>query len=195
MSTENCDNIFDMIKIFRPLGLILLILLLQGCPSKEEAGEGKGFRVLNVGEEAPNVTLSVINEGNINTDLSAVRINQLKGKVVVLNFWATWCPPCKKEMPLLEATYNKYKEKGLIVLGVNYNEDSETITKFVKEMGITFPVALDRDFKVTKAYGVLALPTTFFIDRNGIIRDRFRGEITEETLSSKVLPLITEQAN
>ncbi len=132
--------------------------------------------------------LSIINEGDITID-------NLKGKVVVLNFWATWCPPCKKEMPLLEATYNKYKEKGLIVLGVNYNEDSETITKFVKEMGITFPVALDRDFKVTKAYGVLALPTTFFIDRNGIIRDRFRGEITEEVLSSKVLPLITEQAN
>jgi len=160
---------------------------LQGCPAKEEAGEKGGFQVLNIGEKAPAVHLSIINEGDITID-------NLKGKAVVLNFWATWCPPCKKEMPLLETTYKNYKDKGLIVLGVNYNEDRETITRFVKEMGITFPVALDRDFKVTKAYGVLALPTTFFIDRRGIIRDRYRGEITEEILSSKVLPLIAEQA-
>ncbi len=184
----NIAIIPNMVVIPRYLCLTILILLLQGCPSKEETGGNKGFHVPDIGEEASIVTLTIINEGDITID-------NLKGKVVVLNFWATWCPPCKKEMPLLEATYNKYKEKGLIVLGVNYNEDSETITKFVKEMGITFPIALDRDFKVTKAYGVLALPTTFFIDRNGIIRDRFRGEITEEVLSSKVLPLLTEQAN
>lgn len=174
-----------MIIIFRTFSLMLLILLLQGCPSKEEAGEGKGFRILNVGEEAPNVSFSVINEGDITTD-------QLRGKVVVLNFWATWCPPCKKEMPLLETTYNKYKEKGVIVLGVNYNEDRETITKFVKEIKITFPIALDRDFKVTKEFGVLALPTTFFIDRRGVIRDRYRGEIAEETLFSRLLPILEE---
>lgn len=118
---ENIGIIFNMVGILRRTCLLILIPLLQGCPSQEKAGESKGFRILDIGEEAPAVHLSIINEGEITID-------NLKGRAVILNFWATWCPPCKKEMPLLETTYKNYKDKGLIVLGINYNEDIETVT-------------------------------------------------------------------
>ncbi|MBI5038171.1 MAG: TlpA family protein disulfide reductase [Nitrospirae bacterium] len=117
---------------------------------------------------------------------------EIKGKVIVLNFWATWCPPCRKEMPLLESTYKRYKEKGLVILGIDYNEDRERVLKFTQEMGVTFPIILDKELKLTRKYGVLSLPATFFIDKKGIVRDQHKGEIVEEIIATKVEPLLSE---
>ncbi len=102
-------------------------------------------------------------------DLSghSVRLSSFAGKVVVLNFWATWCGPCRSEMPSLETLYNKYKAQGLVVVGVNLEESSGAVRQFVKHDGITFPILLDSSGRVALAYGARSIPVTYVIDRAG----------------------------
>lgn len=159
----------------------IVLLLMEGCYAKD----GGEFHIIDTGQKAPHISLPGM-DGNI------VSLDRYKKDVIVLVFWATWCKNCKKEMPLLEEIYNRYRDKGLTIIGVNYNEGKEKVEKFVSEMGLTFPMALDNDLKVTRAYQVLSLPTIFFVDRKGFIRDRYRGEIGEEFMLSKVDPLIEE---
>jgi thiol-disulfide isomerase/thioredoxin len=100
---------------------------------------------------------------------SSVRLSSLRGKVVFLNFWATWCPPCRSEMPSMEKLYQRYKNNGLEFIAVDIMEDKSDVAGFVKDFKLTFPVAIDRDGHVSNDYGISAIPTTFIIDRNGKI--------------------------
>ena len=95
------------------------------------------------------------------------RLSDLHGKVIVLNFWATWCAPCKVEMPSLQGLYDQFKGKDLVVLAVDTLEGGELVNTFVKDYGYKFPVLLDTDGQVNSLYSVQALPTTYIIDRNG----------------------------
>jgi len=99
------------------------------------------------------------------------------GKVVMLNFWASWCPPCRHEMPSMQRLYEKYAEQGLVVIGVNQWEDEDLVFEFVGrlEPEPTFPILLDRESKVAEQFGVKGLPTTWLIDREGNIRYRAMG--------------------
>lgn len=96
-----------------------------------------------------------------------VELQNQRGKVVFLNFWATWCPPCRAEMPAMEKLQEEFKSKGLVVLAVSVNESRKEVVKFLKERKISLPVALDSDGTVSEDYGVRALPTTFLIGRDG----------------------------
>lgn len=117
-----------------------------------------------------------------------VSLKDYRGKPVILTFWATWCEPCKKEMPEIQAAYEKHKEEGLIVLAVNFGETKEKAEAFVKQMGLTFPSLLDRRANIAERYGVVSLPVTFFIDRDGIIRERVvGGTLTKESISDLFL--------
>lgn len=131
--------------------------------------------------KAPSFTLKTLD--GTETSLAALR-----GKVVLLNFWATWCPPCKAEMPDLDALQRKYAtDKDFVVLGVNFEEDPETVRSYMEEHKLTFPVALDRDGSVTtKSFGVRPLPTTFIIDREGLIRDAWNGQIAPEAMLARL---------
>ncbi|HXG36130.1 MAG TPA: TlpA disulfide reductase family protein [Dehalococcoidia bacterium] len=120
------------------------------------------------GKLAPDFLLGTLDEGE-------VRLSDLRGKAVVLNFWATWCSPCRKEMPQLVGAYERFKGQGLVVLGVNVQEDRDTIGRFASEFGIKFPVPIDRSGEVVDEYRLLGLPTTYFIDRQGVVRGVFRG--------------------
>jgi thiol-disulfide isomerase/thioredoxin len=119
-------------------------------------------------------------------DGQLVRLSELRGKPVVVNFWATWCPPCKQEMPDLEKTYQKYRGEGLVFLGVDQMEDLDTVQQFVKENGYSWTFLLDSDGEASKAYRASALPTTYFVDRQGIIRDVQIGAINASQLESKL---------
>jgi len=92
-----------------------------------------------------------------------------RGKVVFLNFWATWCPPCREEMPSMQLLYDELREEGLEILAVNVLENRETAQEFIDEQGFTYPVLLDRDGRVMLRYGVRAYPTTYMIDREGYV--------------------------
>ena len=125
-----------------------------------------------VGERlpAPDFTLSTPS----GTSLS---LAELRGKVVLLNFWATWCVPCRKEMPAIEALYQRYKDRGLEVVAISLDKGSTSVVEaFVKEMGVTYRVALDPSWATARTYGVRGLPATFLLDRTGNVVMRELGE-------------------
>ena len=108
-------------------------------------------------------------------------LNDLKGKVVFLNFWATWCGPCRDEMPSMEILYNRFRENGLEILAVNCGESRQEVQAFMANNGLSFPAVLDGDGRVSNSYGIQAIPTTFLIDRDGMIVLRLVGSINWDT--------------
>ena len=117
---------------------------------------------------APQFTLTARSGG----DLS---LSQYKGQVVMLNFWASWCGPCRQEMPLLENIYKKYSKMGFTLIGVNVEPDSKAADEWLKQTPVSFPVIYDKDSKVSRAYDVSGMPSTVIIDRKGNIRMLHRG--------------------
>jgi thiol-disulfide isomerase/thioredoxin len=106
---------------------------------------------------------------------SKISLAQYKGQVVMLNFWASWCGPCRQEMPLLENIYKKYNKMGFTLIGVNVEPDSKAAEGFLKQTPVSFPVIYDKDSTVSKAYDVSGMPSTVIIDRKGNIRVLHRG--------------------
>jgi peroxiredoxin len=104
-----------------------------------------------------------------------VSLDKLKGQVVMINFWASWCGPCRTEMPLLDQMYKRYSSLGFTLLGVNVESDTKDAEKWLAQMPVTFPVLFDRENKVSKLYDVNAMPSTVFIDRKGNVRYLHRG--------------------
>jgi thiol-disulfide isomerase/thioredoxin len=104
-----------------------------------------------------------------------VSLAQYHGQVVMINFWASWCGPCRQEMPLLESIYKKYKGAGFTLLGVNVEPDSKAADEWLKQTPVSFPILYDRDSKVSKLYDVAGMPSTAIIDRSGKLRMLHRG--------------------
>ncbi len=133
-----------------------------------------------VGGPAPEITLKDLQGQEI-------RLSDLRGKIVLLNFWATWCKPCKDEMPAMQASYDKLRGQGLVVLAVNELEDTEKVIEHVRSHGHTFPVVMDHDNRVANRYGVVGLPASFIVDRQGIVREQIVGSLlTEERIADLV---------
>ena len=130
-----------------------------------------------IGQKAPDFTLSTL-------DGKKVSLKDFKGKkVVVLDFWATWCPPCRRAMPIVQEVSNELKDKDVVFLAVNIDEDKAKVPDFVKNAGITLTVLLDTDGKVANSYNVTSIPRMFIIDKNGIIKaghSGFSAEMKEE---------------
>jgi len=106
-----------------------------------------------------------------------VSLSSYKGKVVLLNFWATWCPPCRAEMPSMETLHQRFSAQGLEILAVDVGEDALIVQRYIKSGGYTFPILLDSNSKVSSVYGIEAIPTTYIIDREGKIIGRIVGSI------------------
>jgi peroxiredoxin len=138
---------------------------------------------------APDFTLPARAGG----DLS---LSGLKGQVVLINFWATWCGPCRKEMPLLEQIYARYKGLGFTLLAVNVEEDSAGAEKWLKDTPVTFPVLFDRQNAVSKLYDVTAMPSTVIVDRKGQVRFVHYGYTpgTESEYQDQIRSLIREKS-
>jgi thiol-disulfide isomerase/thioredoxin len=117
---------------------------------------------------APDFSLSTRDGGTVS-------LSSLKGQVVLINFWATWCGPCRKEMPLLEQIAKKYGPLGFTLLGVNVEEDSRLFDVFLKDVPVTFPILLDPANGVSKLYDVAAMPSTVIVDRQGRVRYVHQG--------------------
>jgi peroxiredoxin len=104
-----------------------------------------------------------------------VALTQFKGQVVMLNFWASWCGPCRQEMPLLDGIYKKYSKLGFTMLGINVEPDSKAANEWLRQTPVTFPILYDTDSKVSKLYGVSGMPSTVILDRKGTVRMIHRG--------------------
>jgi thiol-disulfide isomerase/thioredoxin len=141
---------------------------------------------VSVNYAAPFLTLSDL----AGTEHSLVDYH---GQVVLVNLWATWCPPCKAEMPTLEDFYQAYQGDGFVTLAINDGDPSEAVATFVQEYGLSFPVLLDPTYQATDhAFKSRNLPSSFVIDREGNIRLRWVGEIDRASLEKYVTPLILE---
>jgi thiol-disulfide isomerase/thioredoxin len=143
-------------------------------PSGPAAGRGAV-----VGEPAPDFTLET-------ADGKRIRLSELRGKAVLLNFWASWCGPCKAEMPDLQAIAQKYEPEGLVVLAVNVGESKGTAVDFLRENKLTLTAPLDESSKVSNDYRVRGLPTTYFIQRDGVIREMFGGALNTSAFERRV---------
>lgn len=140
------------------------------------------------GFSAPDFTLDVLGGGQ-------VTLSELRGKVVLVNLWASWCPPCRAEMPAIENVYRAFKDKGLVVLAVNttYQDGEREAAAFAQEYGLSFPIPLDRTGAVSRRYQLNALPSTYFVDRQGVIRSVIiGGPMNQAAIQSKVEELLTE---
>ena len=120
------------------------------------------------GSPAPTFTLA----SSSGAELS---LAQYRGQVVMINFWASWCGPCRQEMPLLESIYRKYRQMGFTLLGVNVEPDSQAANEWLKQTPVSFPILYDKDSKVSKLYDVAGTPSTVLIDRSGKLRMLHRG--------------------
>ncbi|MFJ8261796.1 TlpA disulfide reductase family protein [Rummeliibacillus sp. NPDC094406] len=141
---------------------------------------------LAINQTAPNFKLKTL-------DGKEVQLSDYLGKKVILNFWATWCPPCKAEIPHMEKYYKKHaKEDGVEILAVNLtksDKDEDYIRDFVKSYDMTYPVLLDEDGEQQKQYEIVTIPTTFFIDKNGRIQKKVVGPMDQEMMSQTIANL------
>jgi peroxiredoxin len=140
---------------------LALILGLAGCYSSS--------RPTHIGNVAPDFTVQ-------DSDRK-VTLHDLRGQVVVLNFWATWCPPCIEEMPSMVAMSQRLKDKGVTVLGVSIDEDANAYHNFLKQQGVDFLTVRDPEQKSSTLYGTTGWPETFIIDRQGVVRRKFIGAV------------------
>ncbi|MFC1930868.1 TlpA family protein disulfide reductase [Chloroflexota bacterium] len=138
------------------VSVLLLGLLMGGCSGSTAAPVA--------GKPAPDFQLSTL-------DGQSVSLSDFQGNPVLLNFWATWCGPCRLEIPFLQLTYEEWADKGLVILAVDVGEKQSSVKEFIEQFGSTFPVLLDPRQEVALMYNIRALPTTFFIDANGKIQD------------------------
>jgi peroxiredoxin len=151
--------------------MLFLFLLIVACPSafaKAERPQAPPADLLQAGSMAPDFTLKDL-AGN------TVTLSQYRGKVVFLNFWATWCQPCRAEMPAMERLNEVYGSQNFVMLAVNAEEDAETVEAFLKEHPHSFTVLLDQEAKAQSLYGVYRFPETFLIDKRGKIVERYLG--------------------
>lgn len=132
-----------------------------------------------IGEPAPDFALPDV-------DANVVRLSDFRGKTVVMNAWATWCPPCREEFPELVNLYDANKDRGLVVLGVDLQESPGQVQQFAEEFGAKFPIVIDLDAEVAGQYRLLGLPTTWFIDAQGILRAQQVGVLSKRIIAEKL---------
>lgn len=147
-----------------------------------------------MGSRVPSVGMPI--EDFHLTDLNGrtQSISQYRGKIVLLNFWATWCKPCTKEMPAMQSTYDKLRDEGFTVLAINELEDDDKVREHIMQYGHTFPVLMDRDNQVANQFGVFGLPVSVFIDGQGRVQEYIKGGLLTEQTILDIVARIQKQA-
>lgn len=171
------------------LGLGLILIAASGYYILDDVSVQNDLSTVpvQVNYPAPELTLTDLNG-------TARSLADYHGQVILVNLWATWCPPCKEEMPTLQAFHNKYDDEGFAVIAINDGDPTPDVIQFVKDYRLTFPVWLDPTYIATEvAFKTLNLPSSFVIDRNGIVRLQWVGEINNRMLEKFITPIIKEK--
>lgn len=173
-----------MSKARRPIQIVILalIVVLGGYAIGSVVFGSDGGKPV-VGDNPPAIKL-------LGLDSKVHTLDEYKGKALVINFWATWCTYCVKEMPALQAQWKKWQDQGVVILGINTGEDEMTVQNFAKQTGADFPILFDTDNKAVRDYGVVPMPTTFFVDKKGEISSIHEGELNLETLDEQIRQLV-----
>ena len=191
-----------------PLGLLAIILGglwywdARGATNIDDAGYGTvelppernatdRSPAVEIGRAAPDFLLETSTGGEL-------RLSDLQGQPVVVNFWATWCPPCRAEMPELVAAYDRYRGDGLVIVAVNLQEADKQVEQFADEFGIEFPIVIDRDGELRTVWRLGGpfggIPSSYFIDASGVIRSVFYGPMREAALEERLAEILEEKA-
>ena len=158
----------SIVKIF--LMIALFFLLIHTSYSTANIGEN---------EKALDFSLKDLKGKNY-------KLSDFKGKVILLNFWATWCPPCRYEMPLLDKLYKEYKKMGFEVVAVSLDSNPNNVTEYLKNNSVSFTILSDKEGKVGYTYQIVAIPTSFLIDRNFVIRKIYLGILPERDFKKEL---------
>jgi peroxiredoxin len=151
--------------------LIAMLVTLVGLPVFY--GWSMGSRVPTVGMQAEDFSL-------IDLEGKSQSLSHYRGKIVLLNFWATWCKSCTTEMPAMQASFEKLRDKGFVVLAINELEDDIKVREHIKRHGYTYPILIDRDNKVANQFGVFGLPVSVFVDEKGVVQEYIKGGLLTE---------------
>ncbi len=171
---------------------LLALLFISGVvwiaasrvPAEAAAARSQRPPSPQVGFAAPDFSLETL-------DGETVNLSDLRGQAVLVNFWATWCPPCRAEMPAIQQLYEQYQDQGFTVLAVDLQESEAQVTAFAEQMGLTFPILIDPNGQVFSRYQVRALPSTFFVDRNGLIQEiALGGPMAQAYIESQIVDLL-----
>ncbi|ASK61310.1 thiol-disulfide oxidoreductase [Virgibacillus phasianinus] len=162
--------------IFR---ITVLVILLAAVGYALVSNLTKDTTKIDVGSQAPDFVLEQVNKNN---ELESVRLSDLEGKGVMLNFWATYCKPCEAEMPYMQKLYPEYKEKGIEIVAVSLDATELVIDRFIDKYDLTFPIPHDKSGQVMDLYGVGPIPSTFFISPKGKVVKIVAGALTLDSL-------------
>jgi peroxiredoxin len=174
----------NLLSIAIILLAVAIIFVNLWKPSKSDENnsvrnkESVGSEVVEIGKPAPDFELVTLKG-------ESVRLSDYKGKKVILNFWATWCPPCKAEMPHMQKFYEENKDNGIEILAVNLTDKDngkESIQSFVERYGLTFEIPLDEKGVIGTQYQAITIPTSYMIDSNGMISEKIVGPMDEEMM-------------
>lgn len=156
--------------------ITLLLLIFVGCSQDQNQNENDQNQTKTEDiNYAPDFELETLNG-------ESIKLSDLKGKKVIINFWATWCPYCVEEMPDLQKLYDKYKDEGLILLGIDVGESKSKVDKFIKDKNLNFTILLDEKSEVAAKYGINSLPATIAVDENGVVVGGRLGMMTYEQM-------------
>lgn len=167
------------------LGLLVLGAILGGLVAIDRTGGGDGdlgpldARTPEVGELAPQFALR-------DPEGSVRRLSDYRGQVVWINFWATWCDPCRRELPAIQRLADEFQDEGLVILAVDFRESSSTALDFWEELDLDLPILLDSDGDVAEQYRLFGFPDHFFIDRDGVVRALETGGLTEGEMRERL---------
>jgi cytochrome c biogenesis protein CcmG, thiol:disulfide interchange protein DsbE len=157
---------------------LLAVLCLAACNS------GAPTVQLNSGQPAPTFQTFAADGTPVHFPAAFV------GKPLVIRFWADWCKYCEGEMKIIETVYQRHRSRGLEVLAINAGQDKPAVVAFMKKIGVSYPALLDEQSKIARSYGVVGLPTTYFVDARGIVRGKIVGEADEATFERQVVELL-----
>ncbi|MGG0716885.1 TlpA disulfide reductase family protein [Robertmurraya massiliosenegalensis] len=182
------------------VSIIILLVIIDRTILKKNSGENDSIQSaqyermedleslpvgLKIEERAPSFSLTTL-------DGKEVTLEDFLGKKILLNFWATWCPPCKEEMPDMQELYVEHKEDDFVVLAVNVTiteKNRDDVNKFVEEYELTFPILMDESGKVANQYEILSYPTSYFIDSDGVVRAKIVGGLSKEVMFKEMILL------
>ena len=174
---------YKLLLILAIAGLVLALAIAGLLLFKGNATEPSSQSSSLIKEAAPNFTVALLDGKNF-------QLSDYKGKPVMINFFASWCLPCREEIPAIEKIVSTYKPKGVVFLGISTDDTEVKANDFIKKYGVSYSIGLDKSTAIQKSFGLYGIPTTYFIDKQGIVNYFHSGAVTEDLLQNELDKLL-----